>query len=419
MQSIMNSQSVKKTDGKRKLTIKNETKNYTVYRIPLNLLYYNDQNGRIATYISKYYTDGYTLEKDTSEQLEKYNDALHTFIRESNPKAINMTKENIRRFGQRLPGVVLQDGRIIDGNRRYTCLRELKQEGEDVFFEAVILDTENGIDERDIKLLELNLQHGEERPVDYNPIDYLVDVYRDIVQNKMFSIKEYAVSTNKKPREIEMAVKKSMLMVQFLEFMNAKGQYFIARDMDLDGPLQEMVSILNKDFKKMDFMELANSYSEDKAIQSDFLRIRNALFTAIFTNRNAKIDLTRYIREMGKSLIHSHNREVFLEEYEDVVEEVYESFQEEEKVTPQVVKEIGKKLEPVRNKGTVIINNKIMDTLVTEARKKPIDLLNQALADLKRIDIDQVNRLRGEDRKEFDKAVIQIRNLIEEFGEEK
>ena len=412
----MNSKSVKKTDGKRKLTIKNETNNYTVYRIPLNLLYYNDQNGRIATYISKYITEGNVLDR-SSEQLEKYNEVLHTFIRESNPKAINQTKENIRRFGQRLPGVVLQDGRIIDGNRRYTCLRELKQEGENVFFEAVILDTENGIDERDIKLLELNLQHGEERPVDYNPIDYLVDVYKDIVQNRMFSIKEYALSTNKKPREIEMAVKKAMLMVQFLEFINAKEQYFIARDMDLDGPLQEMVGILNKDFKNMNFMELATSIYEDKGMQSDFLRIRDALFTAIFTNRNEKIDLTRYIRDIGKTLIHSQNREDFLEEYEEIVEKVHDSFKEEEKVTPQVIKEIGKKLESVRKKGSEIIDIKKEDTLIKEARKKPIELLNQALLDLKRIDGDQVRRLRGQDKKEFYKVIRQISNLIKNLVE--
>ncbi|OCA86152.1 hypothetical protein [Bacillus sp. FJAT-27986] len=416
MENITNCKGVKKTDGKRKLTIKGETKNHSVYRIPINLLYYNDKNGRIATYISKYIADGNILNRDTENQLEQYNNVLHNFIRESNSKAIDNTKENIRRFGQRLPGVVLQDGRIIDGNRRYTCLRELKAEGEDVFFEAVILDTDNGIDERDIKLLELNLQHGEERPIDYNPIDYLVDVYRDIVQNRMFTIKEYAISTNKKPKEIEMAVKKAVLMVQFLDFMNAKEQYFIARDMNLDGPLQEIVSILNKDFKKMDFVELNNPNYDDIGIQSEYFRIRNALFTAIFTNRNEKIDLTRYIREMGKSVIHSQNREEFFEEYEDIVEEVYEKFREEETITTQSVKEIGRKLEPARKKGTEIIHNKVVDTLVKEARKKPIELLNQALMDLKRIDRDQVKCLKGEDKKDFDIAIGSIRDIIKKFG---
>lgn len=406
---------VKKTDGTRKLTIKDETENYTVYRIPLEKLFYNDRNGRIATYISKCIADGNSMERSN---LDEYNNVLHGFIRESNSNALDATKENINRFGQRLPGVVLQDGRVIDGNRRFTCLRELKKEGEDVFFEAVILDTGNGIDDRDIKRLELNLQHGEERPVDYNAIDYLVDMYNDIVKNKMFTIEDYVKSTNKNKKDIEMGVKKALLMVQFLEFINAKEQYFIARDMELDGPLQECVSILNKEFKKQDFEKLSNSNFEDKNTQADYLRIRNALFTAIFTSRSEERgDLTRYIRQMGKSVIHSDNREEFLEEYEEIVEEVYETLQEEDMVTSQTVKEIGKKLEEVRKEGTEIIDKVIEDTQITEARKKPVDLLNQALKDLNRIDSDQVKRLKGEDAKEFDLVLKEIKNALAEFGE--
>ncbi|PGZ45379.1 hypothetical protein COE56_26965 [Bacillus anthracis] len=338
--NLMDAIGVRETDGTRKLTIKGETKNYTVYRIPLDKLFYNDRNGRISTYISKYIADGNSMDRSN---IDEYNNVLHRFIRESNSNALDSTKENISRFGQRLPGVVLQNGRVIDGNRRFTCLRELKKEGEDVFFEAVILDTDNGIDDRDIKLLELNLQHGEERPVDYNAIDYLVDMYNDIVKNKMFTIKEYVKSTNKKLRDVEMGVKKAILMVQFLEYYKMKEQYFIARDMELDGPLQECVTILNKDFKKWDFEEMNNPNFEDKDTQAEYLRIRNALFTVIFTKRgDERGDLTRYIREVGKSVIHSNNREEFLEEYEEIVEEVYETLQEEETVTSQTIKEIGK-----------------------------------------------------------------------------
>jgi len=405
---------IEKTDGTRKLTIKGKTNNYTVYRIPLEKLFYNDRNGRIATYISKYIAEGNYIDRTI---IDEYNDVLHGFIRESNSTALDATKDNISRFGQRLPGVVLQDGRVIDGNRRFTCLRELRKEGNDVFFEAVILDTENGIDERDIKRLELNLQHGEERPVDYNAIDYLVDMYNDIVKNKMFSIKEYGDSTNKNKKDIEMGVKKAILMVQFLEFINAKEQYFIARDMELDGPLQECVTILNKEFKKWSFEELDNPSFEEKDIQAEYLRIRNALFTAIFTSRSdERGDLTRYIRQIGKSVIHSDNREDFLEEYEEIVEEVYETLQEDI-VTSQTVKEIGKKLGDARKESSVIIDKVIEDTQITEARKKPVELLNQALTYLNKIDSDQVKRLKVEDAKEFNLVLEEINDVLAEFGE--
>ena len=52
------------------------------------------------------------------------------------------TKNNIEQFSQLEPGVVLTDGRVIDGNRRFTCLRVLHRETgkqEYNYFEAVIL----------------------------------------------------------------------------------------------------------------------------------------------------------------------------------------------------------------------------------------------------------------------------------------
>lgn len=43
-----------KTGATRKLNIGGVTKNYDVYAVPLELLFYNDQNDRIATWLSQY-----------------------------------------------------------------------------------------------------------------------------------------------------------------------------------------------------------------------------------------------------------------------------------------------------------------------------------------------------------------------------
>ena len=54
--------------------------------------------------------------------------------------ALRNTKNNIEKFGQRVAGVVIKNGRIVDGNRRFTCLRELQRDsGKDYYFEAVVL----------------------------------------------------------------------------------------------------------------------------------------------------------------------------------------------------------------------------------------------------------------------------------------
>lgn len=386
---------IERTDGTRKLTIKGQTKNYPVCRIPLDYLFFNDQNGRISTYISRYLDENEGLDFNNRA---KYNEIIHSFIVESNEQAFDNTKKNISAFGQRVPGVVLQSGRIIDGNRRFTCLRDIrKEQGKDVYFEAVILDEEKSLTPKDIKRLELNLQHAEEKPVDYNPIDNLVDVYRDLVENKIFDIEEYMDSTNKKKNEVTILMNKAILMVEFLEFANAPKKYFIARDLGLDGPLQEINGIL----KKVD---------EDR--RSD---VRDSLFTAILTSENG--DLTRYIREIGKNIIKTKKIDEFLEEYEDIVEQVHDTLREEEDVDYRVINEKIASNSELKKTSTKIINKKIDSNQLENVRNKPVELLNRSFESLKAIDLSELSYMNSESKKDANEFMNQIQNLIREIGE--
>ena len=76
---------------------------YPIYRVRLELLYYNDQNDRIATWISQYKSEQggfHNLSK------EAYNAVIEDFIIKSNPASIEKTKNNIKAVNQREPGVI-------------------------------------------------------------------------------------------------------------------------------------------------------------------------------------------------------------------------------------------------------------------------------------------------------------------------
>lgn len=405
---------IQKADTTRKLTLKGETKAHPVYRIPLDLLYYNDRNGRIATYISQYITEGNLIDKS---DLEQYNTVIQKFIEESNINAIKNTTKNISKIGQLVPAVVLNDGRVIDGNRRFTCLRRLKDEGKAVFLEAVILDPADGIDQRDIKRLELNLQHAEEKPVDYNPIDNLVDVYRDLKIDKLFTVKEYSENTNKSLKDVDLMLRKAELMNQYLEYMNAHEQYFIARDMELDGPLQELASIFARNFKGKDLYELNQKEYPDKQEQAEYYQMRDILFTIIFVSRssNEKVDLSRQIRTIGK-VLSTPNKDEFIKKYEEVYEEVYETLHEQEKVTPKTVKEVGKKLEKVKDKGIEIVKEQEQMVQISIAKEKPLVLISRAVKLLEDIELDQIKRLDEKTRKEFDAELSAIEKLTKKLS---
>ena len=82
---------IQPTNLTKKLTLNGETKAYPVYRVNLEKLFYNDQNDRIATWISKYKAD-YGLSQFDLADIEEYNSIIQGFIVSSNPTAIEKTK---------------------------------------------------------------------------------------------------------------------------------------------------------------------------------------------------------------------------------------------------------------------------------------------------------------------------------------
>ena len=91
--SIQDSSIISKTSLSRKLTIGGITKAYPVYRVRIDQLYYNDQNDRIATWITQYKND---VDNISFSELsrEEYNKIIEKFIIDSNPAAIEKTKRN-------------------------------------------------------------------------------------------------------------------------------------------------------------------------------------------------------------------------------------------------------------------------------------------------------------------------------------
>ncbi len=217
-----------KTTMSRKITIDNLTYVYPVYKVELDLLFYNDQNDRIATWISQYKSKN-NGQSPSLEDKEKYNSIIEKFIIESNPDAIKKTTNNIELLEQREPGVVLNDGRIIDGNRRFTCLRSLAKKNDKFrYLETIILDRNLENSSKQIKMLELSIRYGEESKVDYNLIDRLAGLYTDVVDTKLLTIEEYAKSTSESINVLKNRLDVAKLLVEFLEYINAPRQFYIA-----------------------------------------------------------------------------------------------------------------------------------------------------------------------------------------------
>lgn len=395
--------------GSKKMNIKGQVKNMDVYRIPINMLYYNDKNDRIATWISKYESEMGSI---NSLQTEAYNNKIQEYIIKSDKQKFTNTMNNIRNFSQLVPGVVFIDGRVIDGNRRFTCLRKLFQDTGDqsfAYFDAVILNNE--ISDKEIKLMELVLQHGEEGKVDYNPIEKLVGIYRDIIneKTKLFDVKEYAKSIDAKESDVEKSVQLAYLMEDFLEYINAPEQFYIARELEIDGPLHEIYNIkkrLGSDEEKWE-------------------KVRIALYDNMLvkTNNQESGDITRIIRDFGKKVV--ENDEVFetyFEKHEPYSRELNDKLNSSgEVVNTEFIRKEIRENDVLKEKISQNLDDALYTAKKDEARKKPIELLKSINDDIGKIDLTAISRLRGEDRTDFEEQMKvlkeKINNVEEKFNE--
>ena len=355
------------TELARKVTLGGITKAYSVYKIRLDLLYYNDQNDRIATWISQYRSEHDGLAPSANDR-EAYNRIIERFVYESNPTAINETKENIRQFEQREPAVVLSDGRIIDGNRRFTCLRQLAQENEKFnYLEAVILEQHQGNDVKQIKMLELSIQHGEEGKVDYNPVDALVGLYHDVVETQLLSVVEYARSINDKPGVVRKRIEVALLMVEYLEFINAPGQYHIVRDLQLLFPIEELSRMLKKC--------QSNEAAEDLKI-------------CVFTNilMRTSTDLGRFVRKI-KDVMSSDYYEEYIEEQKEIAAKVLDSLPPVGSVNSETLRETVKANTEIVHELERSIDKALARMQQNESQNRPVQILedtNNLLATVSR-----------------------------------
>ena len=113
---------IKKT---KTVVISKNSETFPVYRVQLKYLYYNDQNDRISTEIVRYCTEN---NAELPTDREEYNKIFEKLVVDSKPDAIERTQRSIANRGQDNPGVTLKDGRVVDGNRRFTCLRRIQAE---------------------------------------------------------------------------------------------------------------------------------------------------------------------------------------------------------------------------------------------------------------------------------------------------
>ena len=318
LKELIKNGNIEKTTLTKRLTIGSKTKDYPVYKFPLEYLYYNDQNGRINTVYHQYISNHGKLTPEIGES--KYNEIFEKFIFESKKQALKDTQISISEKGQQEPGVILSDGRVIDGNRRFTALRRIQKETKiQQYFEAVILsfDISNKIDEKKVKELELDLQLGREERVSYDPIDRIFDVYNTIEVQKLMTPEEYKKASGAgNTKGINKDLRLAKLIIKFLSIVapneNPIDKFYLAKELKLDGPLEDIERTIN------------NLKKDKETITQNVLTI---LAVQIAKSEVGDRDITRKIRDVKYNILDNPEmKERFIDATDEHVDNIIDFF---------------------------------------------------------------------------------------------
>lgn len=222
---------------------------FKVWRIPLSLLIPNVFNDRITWKIREY-----EAENDRELNMESDDDVelLYSMIMQEHPADNEKTKADLAKNGQQVDGVITNDGRIVDGNRRATLLRalfngEADKYGQNVedfrYFNAIILPED--VDAKEIMALETMLQIGVDKKVDYNRICLYIKVDNLIKAGYTYAqIKQYMGL--KSENDVENMANIFKLMEEYLVAIGKPNRFTL-----LDG-LEDQFINTRTVFKKLD-----------------------------------------------------------------------------------------------------------------------------------------------------------------------
>lgn len=379
------------------------------YSIPLEYLYYNNQNGRIGVALSEYENAKGTLIPEHSEEYNKIIQKILTDSDQKTKKDMNKLKRDISIKRQEEPGYVLSDGRVIDGNRRFTALRLLEQDDailEQQYFEAVILDdlsVQNHDDQKKIKSLELQIQFGKLDKVDYNPIDRAMDAFKTVKKNNIMSAKEYAEYAGIKAVDVNKRILEAELIVEFLNFVNVDEDNFsLAKELDLDGPIQEMLPLYRK-----------NKNSENLP------QILNSLFSKIIQMRSSNEDFKSEFRQVVKDVIGTDTEQKFIEEMEEATDTIVDVLDRPKPIKNNV--ELFTILDGDKSTVQALSEVKVISSKYSEKAKNlkekniPLTLIEKAHSNIEAINTQQLINLEKKEMDRLKSRLLSLKDCIDEI----
>ena len=215
------------TDGKgKRIRYCGDVKTFIEYEIPMDLIIYNVENGRIASLVKSYEREHSSLNPEKDEDSKQ----IAQFLYDSNDIANKKTKRNIVANGQLETGIITCDGVLVDGNRRVSLMRQIlsdssfstSERARCEKFRAIVLPED--ADKKEILRLETTFQMGADEKVGYNAIEKYL--HAQDLADLGFSTSDISEFMNLDgATEVTKLLEIKQLIDEYLEYFGLDGLY--------------------------------------------------------------------------------------------------------------------------------------------------------------------------------------------------
>lgn len=376
--------------GTIRIWYEGENKGFPIHKIPLGYLVYNKYNGRIASLVKSFEKQYRELDVESPENSER----IKKFLWASKEDRNTITMKSLLEIGQQKPGVVTNDGIVIDGNRRFMLLKKIcnerekwEKKGHNIdscqFFIAAILP--KNADPKEVSRLETRYQMGEDEKLDYNPIEKYLKC-KDLNEKFDFNPREIADMMGEKKSKIKEWLEIMKLMDGYLNYLGYDGIYTRLEKregqfVDLDGYLKRYENhkrvLIDWGYDKSDISDL-------KGVCFDYIRAGYEGKEFRDIGRTAKKNEGIFCKEnVWKEFLKNHEKNI-----ESIEEKHIKKLREE---NPQT--DLSKLLQARDNDWTEKVKGPLKGNLnksvlwlndIKEA-DRPVDLLNKAIKSLESI----------------------------------
>lgn len=370
----INNKGEKAIHSTRGLLINGIVKILPVYEMSLSFLKLNIFNGRFAS-------EKRQKERELGHELDPLNPQhevvlINLLLPPEDSKSKDLI-DDLRKLGQIDPGIITEDGILIDGNRRYAALKKLNTEDPSGKYSNMLVHRILNLPPKEIYKLEIVTQIRDPLKVKYHPINDLLKIREGL---KFYNENELARILGWKVRKVKSYKDRLGLIEDFLQSIKAEGCYYLL--VNYSEHFAEFQKALNKAKKRLSPTELDELF--DVFNYAMKINIENNNRSREENMRLTQRDHIRFIgdaycdEKIRKRLIGNLNSSDL-----DKDKKVYEDI----KAATQIAKETAKKINPLvmlKRANDYLDQIPILDNLnTTEAFKDELKILEMHYIRLK------------------------------------